>query len=209
MAAVQEIVDEATGSGTVRALTQSAIRATEGAKKVKEVQGTHRRRLAYRNRNWVKKNADEKIELRKAEKQFADFNEFMVEDVNLKSWKAEDLEPWRAAFNAFDLDHDEIITIDEAVRHITTLSADKRPKSLAHINPFMRKKLKDAIIKIDTDGDGSLSYDESSSGGSPARASKPRSSLPHLQSTVVSSGESLKRPGTMARSATATSKIIS
>merc|ERR1711977_93383 len=150
MAAVQEIVDQQAGSVTVKDQIGAQLKATEGQKKVQEVQNAHRRRLAYRSRNLAKKRAEEKIELRKAEATGAEWDGFQVEDVQLKKRVEVELDPCEKAFKSFDLDGDDIISINP----------DERPEGLKDINPFQQKRMEKRLMAMDTDGDGVLSYAE-------------------------------------------------
>merc|ERR1712178_78714 len=119
----------------------------------------HRKRLAYRQRMLVKKDA-QTIELREAEKTGAEWDGFRVEDVQLTTRVEAELSPCEKAFKAFDIDGDSVITIDEVIEYLLSVKPDDRPNGLKDINPFQKKKMRKRLEGMDTDSDGKLSFEE-------------------------------------------------
>jgi hypothetical protein len=160
MVAMNEIVIEQQAASTVKTQVAGQLKATEGGKKVAEVRASHRRRLAYRARLAVKKRATEVIELRAAEKTGAEWDGFQVEAVGLKAAAVENLSPVEKAFRSFDRDGDGDITIDEVIEYLLSVGPEERPEGLKDVNPFKKGKMKKKLQKMDTDGDGKLSFIE-------------------------------------------------
>jgi len=160
MATIQGICDEQNGAQTAKDHVASRLKATNGQKEVKEAMDAHRRRLAYRQRNTVKANSDEVIELRAAEKTGAEWDGFQVEKVELKAKAQVQKSPVEAAFDAFDIDGDSTITIDEVIQYLLSVPPDVRPKGLKDINPFQKGKMRKRLQKMDADNDGTLSFGE-------------------------------------------------
>jgi len=157
---VKDVVAAQANSANAKQAVEAMSAAKSGAKKVLELRDSHRRRLAYRNRNTVKKRAEEKIELRKAEKTGAEWDGFSVEDVTLKSGKQENLTPCEKAFRSFDMDNDSVITIDEVINYLLSVKPEERPRGLEDVNPFKKPKMRKRLEKMDTDKDGTLSFEE-------------------------------------------------
>merc|ERR1711988_693813 len=153
-------MDNDFGTNKVEMALDGVLKIQEGKKKVKEAMEAHRKRLAYRQRMLVKKDANEKIELRKAELTGAEWDGFRVEDVQLKARVEEELSPCEKAFKAFDIDGDSVITIDEVIDYLLSVPPDDRPNGLKDINPFQKKKMRKRLEGMDTDNDGKLSFDE-------------------------------------------------
>jgi len=157
---VQRIVDEQLNARTVKEVTASAQNIKGSRTKVVEEMGKHRRRLAYRQRMQVKKDANEVIELRAAQKTGAEWDGFRVENVNLKKVEKETKTKLQQAFEAFDIDKSGSITIDEGMEFLKSCPPAERPKGLKDVNLFMRKQVKARLAKVDTDGDGQITFDE-------------------------------------------------
>merc|ERR1712072_232779 len=159
MAIVQGIVDDQKGSVTVTQQVDNLKRASNGFAKVQEAMDKHRAQLTFRSRLAFKKRAEENVELRPAEKTGAEWDGFHVEDVDLKSWQ-DTRTPCERAFEDFDLDKNGIITINEVIDYLLTLKLEERPKGLEDVNPFNKTKMKKRLQKMDTDSDGTLSFEE-------------------------------------------------
>merc|ERR1711907_507981 len=160
MTTIKEIVDQQSGSVTVKDQVGAQTRATNGRNKVKEEMDSHRKRLTYRSRLAFKKRAEEPIELRAAEKTGAEWDGFNVEDVTLKKAAADNRSPCEKAFDAFDIDSDGIITIEEVIDFLLSVPPDERPEGLKDVNPFQKAKMRKRLQKMDTDNDGNLSFNE-------------------------------------------------
>lgn len=159
MAIVQGIVDDQKGSVTVTQQVDTLNRASAGFAKVQEAMDKHRAQLTFRSRLAFKKRAEENVDLRPAEKTGAEWDGFHVEDVDLKSWQ-DTRTPCERAFEDFDLDKNGIITITEVIDYLLTLKPEERPKGLEDVNPFNKTKMKKRLQKMDTDSDGTLSFEE-------------------------------------------------
>jgi hypothetical protein len=159
MSTIKEIVDQQSGSITVKDQVGAQTRATNGRQKVKDEMDSHRRRLTFRSRLAFKKRAEEAIELRQAEKTGAEWDGFNVEDVSLNKW-VDNRTPCQKAFDDFDKNKDSIVTINEVIEYLLAIQPDERPDGLKDINPFQKAKMKKRLEKMDTDGDGNLSFDE-------------------------------------------------
>jgi len=157
---VRAIIENDFGTNRVEMALDGVLKIQEGKRKVKEHMEAHRKRLAYRQRMLVKKDATENIELRKAELTGAEWDGFRVEDVQLKTKVEENLSPCRQAFKAFDIDGDSVITIDEVIEYLLSVKPDARPNGLKDINPFQKTKMRKRLAGMDTDGDGKLSFEE-------------------------------------------------
>jgi len=160
MEAVQGILASQKMCFTVQSLVTDRQAAQKGSKEAKEAMDEHRRRLAYRQRMQVKKDADEVIELRKAEKCGAEWDGFHVEDVVLKKRVEKQKSPIEEAFSLFDIDQNGTITIGECIQFLLSVSPDQRPNGLKDINPFQKAKMRKRVEKMDTNGDGTLSFAE-------------------------------------------------
>lgn len=68
--------------------------------------------------------------------------------------------PVQAAFDAFDIDNDGTITIDEVIQFLLSVPPEQRPTGLKDVNPFAKKAMRRRIEKMDTDNDGTLSFAE-------------------------------------------------
>jgi len=157
---VSKICEEGMSVITVEKQINAQMNAKKGQAKVKEAMDAHRRRLAYRQRMQVKKDSNEVIELRVAEKTGAEWDGFRVENVALKTVKKEVKSACREAFDSFDLDGDKTITIEEIIQFLLSVSPEQRPQGLKDINPFQKAKMRKRLKKMDTDNDGTLSFAE-------------------------------------------------
>jgi hypothetical protein len=173
MTTIKEIVDQQSGSVTVKDQVGAQTRATNGRNKVKEEMDSHRKRLTFRSRLAFKKRAEENIELRAAEKTGAEWDGFNVEDVSLKSATADNRTPCQKAFDEFDKNKDSIVTINEVIEYLLAITPDERPEGLKDINPFQKAKMKKRLEKMDTDKDGTLSFEEFSTWWESNAAGKP------------------------------------
>merc|ERR1712072_755567 len=159
MSTIKDIVDQQSGSITVKNQVEAQTRATNGCLKVKDEMDSHRRRLTFRSRLAFKKRAEENIELRQAEKTGAEWDGFHVEDVALNSY-VDNRTPCEKAFDDFDKNKDSIVTINEVIEYLLAITPDERPEGLKDINPFQKAKMKKRLEKMDTDKDGTLSFNE-------------------------------------------------
>lgn len=98
--------------------------------------------------------------MRHAEKTGAEWDGFRVEDVALVSATADNRSPVQQAFDSFDINKDGTITIEEVIEYLLTLKPAQRPKGLEDVNPFQKTKMRRRLQKMDTDGDGNLSFAE-------------------------------------------------
>jgi uncharacterized protein YccT (UPF0319 family) len=159
MTTIKEIVDQQSGSVTVKNQVEAQTRATNGRAKVKDEMDSHRKRLTFRSRLAFKKRAEENIELRQAEKTGAEWDGFAVEDVSLKSY-TDTRTPCEKAFDDFDRNKDSIVTINEVIEYLLAIPFEERPEGLNDINPFQKAKMRKRLENMDTDRDGNLSFDE-------------------------------------------------
>merc|ERR1712216_787655 len=157
---VRDIVDAQMGAVLVAQQVDSQQKATAGRKQVGEALGTHRKRLAYRQRNAVKAKAPEVIELREAEKCGAEWDRAKLSkgQSDLIAREVVEKTPVQAAFDAFDIDNDGTITIDEVIQFLLSVPPEQRPTGLKDVNPFAKKAMRRRIEKMDTDNDGTLSF---------------------------------------------------
>merc|ERR1712023_390110 len=99
------------------------------------------------------------VELRHAEKTGAEWDGFRVESVDLHK-VTDTRSECEKAFDAFDLDHDNVIRIEEVIEYLLSVKQHQRPKGLEDINPFQKAKVRKRLQTMDTNKDGTLSYQE-------------------------------------------------
>merc|ERR1711865_369993 len=157
---VSKICEEQMCVITVEKQVSAQMNAKKGQAKVKEAMDAHRRRLAYRQRMQAKKDSNEVIDLRAAEKTGAEWDGFRVEDVQLKTAQTEVKSACRQAFDTFDIDGDKTITIEEVMQYLLSVSPEERPAGLKDVNPFAKAKMRKRLKKMDTNDDGTLSFAE-------------------------------------------------
>jgi hypothetical protein len=153
-------------------LTADVIAAQDGAKhgaaKVKKAVGSHRDRLAYRQRMALQESIGiDKLVLLKAETHCgAEWAGFYVEGVKLKhvaylrTSQIDERSECQKAYDAFDMDQDKVITIDEIIKYLLSVKPDERPLGLQDINPFKKAKMRKLLKTLDTDQNGTLSFEE-------------------------------------------------
>lgn len=164
---VQMLVNQAAGSVTTQEVVTSTTNTKHGVAKIKMAVGGHRDRLAYRQRMALQESIGiDKLVLRKAETRCgAEWAGFYVEGVKLKhvDYLGEDVDNRSAcqkAYDAFDMDSDGMITIDEIIKYLLSVQTDQRPNGLQDINPFKKAKMRKLLKSLDTDNDGTLSFSE-------------------------------------------------
>jgi hypothetical protein len=159
MATIEEIVEKQSGSVSVKDQVAAQMQAQKGSEDVSNAMDSHRRRLAYRNRMQFTKKADEVVELRHAELCGAEWDGFRVDHVDLHS-AVDTRTPVQKAYEAFDMNHDDMITIDEVIDYLLSVKPHQRPKGLENVNPWQKAKVRKKLQKMDTDRDGHLSFEE-------------------------------------------------
>jgi hypothetical protein len=158
---VEEIMEtEVQAHESIAESTQKLKRKQAISQKIAKKANDHRRRIGYRSRMMAAKAADEPIQLREAEPTGAEWDGFRVEDVILSSAVDDEVDACQKAFDSFDINNDKFITINEVCDFLLTVPPEERPKGLADVNPYQKRKMATRIRKLDKDGDGLLSYEE-------------------------------------------------
>ena len=69
--------------------------------------------------------------------------------------------PSEIAFEAFDIDHDGTVTIDEVLSFLQSVRPHERPDGLQNVqSSFQREKIRRRLQAMDSDKDGCLSFSE-------------------------------------------------
>jgi len=164
---VTMLVNEAAKSVTTQQVVTATTNTKHGVAKIKMMVGSHRDRLAYRQRMALQESiGTDKLVLRKAEHHTgAEWAGFYVEGVKLKhvdylQEEVDNRSPCQKAYDAFDMDSDGMITIDEIIKYLLSVQTDQRPNGLQDINPFKKAKMRKLLKSLDADNDGTLSFNE-------------------------------------------------
>jgi hypothetical protein len=160
MASICSIVEAQQGKLTSKAMTTTLIESKEKVGEVQNEMDDHRNRLAYRNRMQFKKKSAVKIDLREAEAGGAQWEGFRLEDHDALVHYEDSRSEVEKSFDAFDINKDGEITIAEVIEYLLSVPQDKRPPGLEDVNPFKKKSMEKRLRKMDTDGDGKLSFEE-------------------------------------------------